>query len=529
MPRRTRRPAQFHPLESRRLLTAYLVNTLADTTDAADNLTTLREAVTQANASAGPDTIAFAPALTGAIKLDPGQGQLGITDALTLTGPGAPVLSIDAQNASRIFDIAPAVTAAISNLTLTNGRAPIQQDGGGIRNAGTLTLAGVVLSHNVGGDGGTSVSTLGPAGGNGGAIDNAGTLTVRDSAILDNAAGRGADGLDAFDFGGLGGRGGDGGAIYNEDGATLTLLNSTLARNKAGDGGDGGNVSPFFGGEGGRGGNGGSGGGVANAGAATLVNVTLTANASGNGGFGGTGATFGRPGFYGDGGGLYNDGTSFKVGNTLAAKNDPGAATPDASGAFSSLGHNLIAVADGSTGWLASDKTGTDFQPVDAKLGDVNYHGGPTPTVAVLAGSPAIDSGDAALADANALATDQRGYVRKYAAAIDVGALEFNSALAGDANRDDRVNFNDLLALARNYNQSGKTWSDGDFNGDGTVNFSDLLTLARNYNQAIVSPPPTPAAPVVTQNPVLASTTTSAPTFSTRKIAKPTPAARAKR
>lgn len=56
--------------------------------------------------------------------------------------------------------------------------------------------------------------------------------------------------------------------------------------------------------------------------------------------------------------------------------------------------------------------------------------------------------------------------------------------LGGDANRDRRVDFSDLLALARNYNQSGKTFSQGnfDYSPDGLVGFSDLLILARNYN-----------------------------------------------
>ena len=529
-------------LECRRLLAAYVVDTLGDTTAAADNVLTLREAITQANGAAGPDAITFAPGLSGSIKL--GEGPLAITDGLTITGPGAPVLSVSGNGASRVLSVGPNVTASIAGITITGGRGGVQQDGGGISNQGTLTLSSVVVSANVAGDGGIAASTVGPSGGNGGGIYNAGTLTVRDSAILDNFAGRGADGIQGFDFGGRGGAGGDGGGIYNDQGATLTLVNTTVARNGAGNGGNGGNVSSFFSGTGGRGGDGGSGGGVANVGTATAVNVTLTANASANGGFGGSGSQRGFPGFYGEGGGLYNDGPSFKIGNTLSAANDPGASSPDAVGTFSSLGHNLVAAAEDSTGWVASDKTGTSFQPLDAKLGSVNYHGGPTPTVSLLATSPAIDAGDAALSGANGLVTDQRGYVRKYGAAVDVGALEAGSALAGDANRDDRVNFTDLLALAKNYNGSGKAWEQGDFNGDGTVNFTDLLTLAKNYNRVLVSPPPTasPATPVARTNPVLAPanvesaaevgkapSTESAAKFSARKIAKPAPAARTKR
>ncbi|MFT3785427.1 MAG: PEP-CTERM sorting domain-containing protein [Tepidisphaeraceae bacterium] len=44
-----------------------------------------------------------------------------------------------------------------------------------------------------------------------------------------------------------------------------------------------------------------------------------------------------------------------------------------------------------------------------------------------------------------------------------------------------QVNFNDLLALAANYNGTAKTWTTGDFTGDEIVNFSDLLILAANY------------------------------------------------
>ncbi len=66
-----------------------------------------------------------------------------------------------------------------------------------------------------------------------------------------------------------------------------------------------------------------------------------------------------------------------------------------------------------------------------------------------------------------------------------VSKLTLQRALAGDATLDGTVNFDDLLNLAANYNQSGKSWGQGDSTYDGTVNFDDLLKLAANYNQTI--------------------------------------------
>ena len=54
--------------------------------------------------------------------------------------------------------------------------------------------------------------------------------------------------------------------------------------------------------------------------------------------------------------------------------------------------------------------------------------------------------------------------------------------MPGDANDDLSVDFNDLVALAQNYNTAGKTWAQGDFTGDGNVDFNDLVILAQNYN-----------------------------------------------
>jgi hypothetical protein len=79
--------------------------------------------------------------------------------------------------------------------------------------------------------------------------------------------------------------------------------------------------------------------------------------------------------------------------------------------------------------------------------------------------------------------------------AVGPNTLDF-FVLKGDANRDRKVNFDDLLILASNYNTSGKTFSQGNFNYNtgGNVNFDDLLILASNYNKSLPAAAPAPLA-----------------------------------
>lgn len=79
-------------------------------------------------------------------------------------------------------------------------------------------------------------------------------------------------------------------------------------------------------------------------------------------------------------------------------------------------------------------------------------------------------------------------------AATDIAGNAITSALslnfvqlAGDANNDATVNFDDLLVLAQNYGASSVGFSNGDFNYDGVVGFDDLLLLAQNYNVTLFS------------------------------------------
>jgi hypothetical protein len=59
--------------------------------------------------------------------------------------------------------------------------------------------------------------------------------------------------------------------------------------------------------------------------------------------------------------------------------------------------------------------------------------------------------------------------------------------LAGDANLDGIVNFNDLDIVGQHLNTTGNDWADGNFTYDpnGVVNFNDLDIIGQNLNQSI--------------------------------------------
>jgi hypothetical protein len=119
-------------LEDRTVPSTFVVNTIADTVDfdltdglaldAAGN-TSLRAAVMQANHDLGADVITFAPQVQGTITLDRALGQLNITDALTIDGPGADLLAVSGNDASRVFRISSDITVDIDDLTITHGKA----------------------------------------------------------------------------------------------------------------------------------------------------------------------------------------------------------------------------------------------------------------------------------------------------------------------------------------------------------------------------------------------------------------------
>jgi hypothetical protein len=119
-----------------------------------------------------------------------------------------------------------------------------------------------------------------------------------------------------------------------------------------------------------------------------------------------------------EGGGIASVGGALLARNTILAGNTvSGGSGPDLNGVLTSLGHNLIGDTAGASGFVASD-----LLNIDALLGPLQDNGGPTQTMALLPGSPAIDAGD----NTDAPAYDQRGpgYPRIVNGKIDIGAFE---------------------------------------------------------------------------------------------------------
>jgi hypothetical protein len=68
-------------------------------------------------------------------------------------------------------------------------------------------------------------------------------------------------------------------------------------------------------------------------------------------------------------------------------------------------------------------------------------------------------------------------------------SVVIRATLAGDADLDLDVDFDDLLSLAQNYNPTVDTrnWRQGDFTYNGIVDFDDLLLLAQQYGNTGLS------------------------------------------
>ena len=367
--------------------------------------------------------INFAPGLGGTLALT--SGALQINKNVTITGPGTSVLTISGSNLSQVFTVSPFVTATFADFTVTNGRVVGANasgpgstggngNGGAIANFGNLTLYRLVVASStaVGGVGGNfnGINAGTGGAGNGGAIYSSGTLVVNESTFASDAAigGVGGDG-GPTGTGGVGGTGA-GGALYSS--GVMILTNITLSGNTA-TGGYGGAGSSQ-----GTGGNG-QGGGISLAGGSLgAEQVTIASNAA----FGAPGGSGGNG--QGDGGGIFIVASATaNLQNTLVATN-VATTGPDVLGRINSADHVLLGDGTGSTGaanGVNGNIVGTSSNPIDPRIGILQNNFGPTPTRALLTGSPAIDAGTNAIYPP----IDQRGLHRRVNGFNDIGAYEY--------------------------------------------------------------------------------------------------------
>jgi Domain of unknown function DUF11 len=368
----------------------------------------------------------------------------------TVTGGGG---SATGQGGGAVYNHGNSVRITSSTLTgngvTLNGSASNNGGGAIFSDGDTVTIVGSVLQGNF--------VTLGPTGttsndGGGAAYDDGAGFTISGSQLTGNS-------VSVTD-----GTSNDGGGAYYDNGAGLTLGSSDVSGNRltisggtTNDGGGGiynnggllgitattlaSNTATLTGTTGVNGG-----GGVYNNGASTtLVNVTLSDNALSLP----SGSDVGGGGYYGNslgdeftnvtvtanqsnqaGGGIYDDSISMTLKGTIVAAN--GASTGNANCAGNtptSDGNNLEDTSPTTCGFTQS----TDIVGKSAGLGPLANNGGPGPTHALLAGSPAIDHIPVAQCTdqettPKPVATDERGVARGLDGFCDVGAYEYAPA-----------------------------------------------------------------------------------------------------
>ena len=505
----------------------------------------LREAIYLAS---NGDEIQFDAGLAGTPIILTG-GELLIDKDLTITGLGQQQITLDGNATSRIVRIAEQAAVTLSMLTIRNGFQQeivdgpygdaVIAEGGGIYNAGTLTLndssvEGNTISSNVcapsycilqgisvkgGGifNSGTAVLNRCAINDNrgdayrsyGGGIYNSGQAILLETEITNNSGYSdrysGLKGLGLFndtpgtvaiiDGSVTGNSQGSSHAIVNQ--GFLTLTRTTMAGNKGWRGGALFNIgtatlqesSVSYNETWAGGGNAGEAGGITSQGTLTLVRSTVADNQGVT--IGGSGGIVNSSGVlrvinttlsenYGERaggirgpalivgstisgnrinncwdlsgggtGGLLSSPSGAVVRNTIIAGNfcnllGPGTQPADCLGTLESLGHSLLGderycygLIDGSAG----DIVGVDWTTVlesrpyyfDGRLLPItprlDQNGGPTPTVALLPDSPAIDAiPPEACTDmeGNPITTDQRGVPRPQGEGCDIGAFEFS-------------------------------------------------------------------------------------------------------
>jgi CSLREA domain-containing protein len=380
----------------------FTVTTTADPTGTCPtpNSCSLRQAVNSANATAGDDVITFSlpPGSTisltnGGIPVNPTTGS----DHTTIQGPGANVLLVrrdPSAPSSGVLDIVSGAGSAVSGLTLSGGHTTLPFTGGAMTITTPATLDGMSFVGNTADAGGGSNAAAGAVAG------LASDLTIRNSAFVFNAVSNN-------------GTGGSGGGLVVA-GPNALIVNSTFSSNFVNAGGnrDGGGIMEF------------------SPGVLTVVNTTIADN------FSVTGA-----------GGLRLNPGGLALANTILAGNTTSSGNPDCTSTSAtnavSQGYVLIGKGTGCPHTAATgDQVGSATSPIDPKLGPPTDNGGPTPTRALLSGSPAIDTGNpAAVSDTEpppgppalipCRSIDQRGVARPQLGGCDIGAFELVPTASG--------------------------------------------------------------------------------------------------
>ncbi len=321
--------------------------------------------------------------------IDLPNGQITINKNLSIVGLGANVLTVRNTQAqsqtSRVFNIQGGIVR-LAGLTITGGNLSFNGNAaGGIYNRGSLTVFACHITGN----------TDDSSSGGGGIYNDGAALTVINSTVSGNTATGGSN---------------SGGGIRNNSNGTLNIINSTVSGNRT----TGGNLN---------------GGGILAIGNAVISNSTVTDNETPNGA-----------------GGISKfNGTTVTIRNSIVAGNCTRttgaicsqAATPDVfsfGGDYTSQGYNLIGNAGTAGGFnQTGDQTGTSAAPLNPQLAPLADNGGTTPTHSLLGTSPAIDKGNCF-----GCSLDQRGAARQLdfpnfpnasgGDGSDIGALELQLA-----------------------------------------------------------------------------------------------------
>ncbi|MGC1375859.1 MAG: choice-of-anchor Q domain-containing protein, partial [Anaerolineales bacterium] len=272
--------------------------------------------------------------------------------------------------------------------------------GGGIRVEGAsseLTLNNSIVSNNV-------------SHWMGGGIYAGGSVIVNNSAITGNSGGNSNTS-----------GGGGGGGISSSGVRPVVLNNSTVSGNTL--------LGSFYG------------SGIN--GSVTLNNSTVSGNTNGEGiySFVNTIVLNNSTITNNQRTGITNEGGHVSLQNTIIAGNGGYDCYNNSSyaGTVTSLGYNLI----GNRSFCSftqttGDLTGTNSNPINARLGPLQDNGGPTFTHALLPGSPTLNAGNPAApgSGGNAcLATDQRGIDRSGNSRCDIGAYEVDGPLVSSIQR----------------------------------------------------------------------------------------------